>query len=520
LTQKNIDYTIKNNYYITKYIIIMKDRNQRKVDEMNGIKIFLAIFLGTIVLPCNAPLAVTQIKLESAFPNLTFTRPVDFQHPGDGSNRLFVIEQRGVIDVFENSQDTVAKIYLDIIGHVDSESGDEMGLLGLAFHPDFKTNGYFFVYYTAQNPMRSVISRFSVNKNNPENADPSSEFVILEIPQPYIDHKAGQLVFGPDGYLYIGSGDGGGGGDPDGNAQNRFVLLGKILRIDVDHPGASARYGIPADNPFAGNKFGYKEEIYAYGLRNPWRFSIDPITKQLWAGDVGQDRYEEVDIIQKGGNYGWNIMEGMHCYNSSGCDTTGLNMPVIEYSHSLQGNAVIGGFIYRGKLAPELYGTYIYADYVEGKIWKLTYSPGKAPINELILQLKYYISSFGVDSDNELYLCVFDGKIYRFTSNATKADDWEPEPAAIAILNNYPNPFNPSTTIEFKLTSPGKITLILYDVMGHIVREMVSGNVSGGVHTIRWDGKDDSGRAVSSGIYISKLTAGKYTAVQKMLLMK
>lgn len=351
-------------------------------------------------------------KTEVAFPGLSFRRPVDLQYVPDGSNRLFVLEQAGIISVFPNDRTAdTKKTFLDIRAQVD-DSGNEEGLLGLAFHPDYADNGYFYVNYTASNPDRTVISRFTVS-SAPDQANATSEKVILTFEQPYSNHNGGQVGFGPDGYLYIAVGDGGSGGDPQGHGQNRKTLLGTILRIDVDKEEGGKAYGIPPDNPFANNTSGYREEIYAYGLRNPWRFSFDPETGTLWTGDVGQNAYEEIDIIEKGGNYGWNSLEGNHCYEPrNDCDRTGKIAPIHEYPRH-EGISVTGGFVYRGPTLEALTGKYIYADFGTRNVWALDNSnPGKI-VNSKLLQADFAISSFGVDQDDELYLCGFDGKIHR-----------------------------------------------------------------------------------------------------------
>jgi len=345
-----------------------------------------------------------------------FDTPVGIYNAGDGSNRLFVVEQGGVIRVFNNSRDaSVADVFLDISDRV--LFGGEQGLLGLAFHPNFSDNGYFYVDYVADNPRRTVVARYSLFTDSPTQADKNSEMVVLEVEQPFSNHKGGQISFGPDGYLYIALGDGGSGGDPLGNGQNRSTLLGKILRINVDSTTGLLNYRIPVDNPFVGNAEGFREEIYAYGFRNPWRFSFDSKNGQLWAGDVGQNRIEEVDIVEKGRNYGWNTMEGSLCFNpSDGCDQIGLELPVWEYGHDL-GIAVTGGFVYRGSRLTELVGAYIYGDYGSGRIWALR-SNGDSSVNEEVVDTGLLIPSFGVDESNELFVCAFDGKIYQLTAIA------------------------------------------------------------------------------------------------------
>ncbi len=345
--------------------------------------------------------------VENAFPNLQFDQPVGIYNAHDDSNRLFVIGQKGIIHSFNNSPDSTDKsIFLDIQSKVTS--GGELGLLGMAFHPFFTTNGYVYLDYTAASPLRTVISRWKVNDSNPNVLNSSSEYVLLTINQPFANHNGGQLAFGPEGYLYIGMGDGGSGGDPLGNAQNKSSLLGKILRLDVD---SGTPYAIPADNPFKGNSLGYKEEIYAYGLRNPWRFSFDAVTGYCWAADVGQNAWEEIDLIENGKNYGWNILEGNHCYQTASCDNTGLAPPVQEYGHDM-GESITGGFVYRGVDHAGLVGKYIYGDYVSGNIWALNYTSLQIE-NILLADTRLAITSFGLDENKELFIADHNGGIYR-----------------------------------------------------------------------------------------------------------
>ena len=348
--------------------------------------------------------------IANAFPGITFKRPLEFQDAGDGSGRIFIAEQSGRIFVIPAPGAVKADLFLDISSRVD-DSSNEKGLLGLAFHPDFKKNGQLFVNYTTGN--NTVVSSFMVLNNNPNLADPGSEEILLTFKQPYANHNGGKIAFGPDdGCLYIAVGDGGGAGDPQGNGQNLKTLLGKILRIDVNRKDSGLGYSIPSDNPFNGNTEGFREEIYAYGLRNPWRFSFDSIAKQLWAADVGQDKTEEIDIIQKGKNYGWNIMEGSYCYNpASGCNPEGLQLPVYEYQHPL-GESITGGYVYRGTKIPELQGVYVYADFTTGYIWGLVYMDNQEAKNFTLVKTGLNISSFGLDKDQELYFTAFNGKIY------------------------------------------------------------------------------------------------------------
>lgn len=356
-----------------------------------------------VVIP---PVTLSYQAVE-AFPKLSFNSPIDFTHANDGSNRLFVTEQRGVIQVFENNATTETKsVFLDIVGRVSS--GGEMGLLGLAFHPDFKNNGFFFVNYTRNSPRRqTVISRF---KANAQTADPSSETILLTFDQPYTNHNGGQIAFGADGFLYIATGDGGSGGDPQNYAQNRASLLGKILRIDVNST-TKGNYGIPKDNPYTANTQGFSEEIYAYGLRNPWRFSFDSVTKDLWTGDVGQNKFEEIDVITKGGNYGWKVKEANDCY-SGDCSRTDLIAPVWSYVNGAEGRSVTGGIVYRGKKFADLVGKYFCGDYVSSKIWALTYDGKTVTKSDMIANVGS-ISAFGQDANGELYMLNHgNGKVY------------------------------------------------------------------------------------------------------------
>lgn len=359
-------------------------------------------------------------------------QPLHITHAGDSTGRLFVVERGGRIRIVKDGM-LLSTPFLDIIDRVGDREG-EQGLLSVAFPPDYASRGVFYVDYT-DNSGDTVVARYRLT-SNPDIADPDSEEIILTIEQPFANHNGGQLAFGPnDGYLYIATGDGGSAGDPQNNAQNPASLLGKLLRIDVEpgqvispsyiaylpiifsgnaRAGSNGAYRIPPDNPYTQTP-GYRGEIWSLGLRNPWRFSFDRQTGDLYIGDVGQRTYEEIDYQPAssagGENYGWRIMEGFHCYDAESCDMTGLVLPVVEYDHS-QGCSVTGGPVYRGQDYPGMHGIYFYGDYCSGRIWGLKYD-GATWQSSLLLDTAHNIASFGEDEAGNLYLSdYFNGDIY------------------------------------------------------------------------------------------------------------
>ncbi len=336
--------------------------------------------------------------------------PVGLAHAGDGSRRLFVLEKRGRVRILADGK-LLAAPFLDLTGRVGS-SAYEQGLLGIAFHPDYAQNGYVFVNYTDLNG-DTVVARFSVT-DDPNMADPTSEVRVLWIDQPASNHNGGHLVFGPDGYLYVGMGDGGGAGDRYGNGQNGQTLLAKILRLDVDE----LPYTIPSDNPFVGDP-NMVDEAWAYGLRNPWRFSFDRETGDLYIADVGQNLFEEVNFQPAGSgggqNYGWPIMEGLHCYAAEECDPRGLTLPVAQYDHD-EGCSITGGYVYRGQDFPSLRGIYFFGDFCSGIIWGMMRDKqGKWQVTRL-LDSDLMISTFGEDEAGELYVADINGGVYRIVA--------------------------------------------------------------------------------------------------------
>ena len=363
--------------------------------------------------------AVQSIQIVEALGGLEFNKPVALVFLEDSDVNGYVVEQPGrIVAVSEVGESWSAKELLNIEGRVN-DLGREEGLLGLALDQEFESSGYVYVNYTASGPRRTVVSRFSVSPNDHSVADAGSEMVILEVGQPYSNHNGGHLQFGPDGFMYIGLGDGGSAGDPRRNGQNMGTLLGSMVRIDVSNLDESGTYAIPGDNPFVQSE-GARSEIWAYGLRNPWRYSFDRVTGELWAADVGQNEKEEVNLIQSGLNYGWNIMEGTACYGSrsDGCDQEGLESPILEYGRE-DGCSVTGGYVYRGRGVSWLIGKYIYGDFCSGKIWSLDRDTGQTA--ELI-DSRLKISSFAEDPLGELYVLSLDGGVYAIVDSGSSSE--------------------------------------------------------------------------------------------------
>ncbi len=474
----------------------------------------------------EAPAALTTQRVASGL-----LYPVFATAPA-GDSRLFILEQQGRIRILQNGT-LLATPFLDIHAKIPNVSGnDERGLLGLAFHPNYATNGYFYVYYIDLSS-NSVVMRYHVS-GNPNIADTTSAFQIIHINQPYTNHKGGTLLFGPnDGYLYLGLGDGGSEGDPLGNGQNTGTLLSKIIRIDVDH---GSPYSIPPDNPFVGpgNPL---DEIWDIGLRNPYRWSFDRATGDMWIGDVGQNSWEEIDFEAAHGhggfNYGWSIMEGDHCYNPpSNCNETGLTLPIYEYDHG-QGCAITGGYVYRGNAIPSLRGTYFFADFCSAQIWSFRYDGSSiseftnrtaelAPGGGLSIT---NIAGFGEDGQGEMYIVDrgtgSNGEVYKIELNPAGVPGSGGVVSQPALAPAAPNPFTGSTQLAIVLDHASRVDAEVLDAAGRVVRSLAAGEFDAGRHVLVWDGTSEGGARVPSGVYFVRARwDGAATRAERIQLVR
>jgi len=493
-------------------------------------KIFLAFISILMFAIVTAPLdSMAQYAIHSAFPNLIFVYPVEMVTADDGTNRLFVLEKGGKIKVFENDPNvSAAKTFLDITDRVSQYF--YAGLFGIAFHPDYENNRYFYVYYMSGTgaSLTLNLTRYTTSATNPDSAIKNSEFALMTVPCPSSNHNGSVIRFGTDGYLYFGFGDSspGSGGDPNNKAQNRSEIFGKVNRINVDSATGGRNYSIPSSNPYFQNTNGYREEIFAYGFRNMWKFSFDNVTGKLWLADVGQTSWEEIDIVESGKNYGWRRKEGFVCYNpATNCDTAGFvpTDPVYAYSHSV-GTTITGGYVYRGSKMPGLYGKYIYADYTSGRIWALTPDSLSPPANQELFDTQYSIVSFAEDTAKDLYFIHFSstaGKIYKIAdTTVTSAEPVSNNtagkvPSEYMLYQNYPNPFNPVTGLEFSIPAPGFVSLKVYDIKGRQVSVLVNEDLSPGKYKMNFDGNN-----LPSGIYFYELSAGEFKETKRMVMLK
>ncbi|MEZ4796434.1 MAG: PQQ-dependent sugar dehydrogenase [Flavobacteriaceae bacterium] len=460
-------------------------------------KIYLLIFCVFI---CTKIQAQLDIAIESF--GTGFSKPVSIKNAGD--NRLFIVEQSGYIQILNEDGTKNMAPFLDIDNLVvDISAGDERGLLGLAFHPNYSSNGYFYVNYI-NNSGNTVVSRFTVSAN-PDIANPSSELILLTISQPFPNHNGGDLAFGSDGYLYISSGDGGSGGDPLDNSQNLSNLLGKLLRIDVDNNSGGNNYAIPADNPFVSDGTA-AHEIWAYGLRNPWKFSFDQLNGNLWIGDVGQAIIEEINMISStnsGVNFGWRCYEGSASFDLTDCPAMNtLTFPIAEYTHNTSGNfkcSITGGYVHRGTINPELNGYYFFADYCSNEIGTINFDGGDFTINYSEQFGGNNWSSFGEDINGELYIAgLTSGDIFKIVPGNLSVNEFNESKISI-----YPNPSSDIVNLSFENTiTPSEIAI--FNIQGKLIEtynqfsnnsmQLTIKNQSKGLYLIRFTFND--GRTV------------------------
>ena len=456
-------------------------------------KIILSLFFISIFGMGHAQLIEIELLKDG------FSNPLNLQHAGD--DRLFVVEQTGLIKILQTNGTVNPTPFLDVSGLIST--GSERGLLGLAFHPDYSNNGYFYINYTNTSG-NTQVSRFSVDSGDPDIANLGSELPIISYTQPRPNHNGGCLAFGPDGYLYISSGDGGPGGDPDNRAQDTNVLLGKLLRIDIDNPAGGNNYGIPPDNPFVGNP-NAKEEIWAYGLRNPWRFSFDFTDNDLWIGDVGQGDVEEINKVsatEAGLNYGWRCYEGSEPFNLTGCPPSNeLTFPIAEYDSNGGNCSVTGGYVYRGTTYPLLEGLYFYSDYCSGLI---------ATIDESGNVIDHGtfgggMASFGEDVNKELYIInISQGAVYRIFDSELST----PNNNCEYTVSMHPNPA--SNKISFKIE----------DKLQNITIVDIKGSVVHSEKNLATSNKDISVENLEAGIYFVKISSEKGKSLIKKLIIQ
>lgn len=483
--------------------------------------------IGLLVALPDPASAQENVGVEQVYTSLSFTRPVDFDAGPDG--HVYLTQQSGEIVRFpDEPAPTGSATILDISERVlDYDDYNEAGLLGLALHPSFSENRTLFVYYVTRGPtsegtdtLHSVLSRFRMEDGNPDQVDLSSETRLLEIPQPTPRHNGGGLAFGPNGYLFLSLGEGSRGADAFDQAQDRSTLLGSVLRIDVDDADAGRAYGIPASNPYVGNEEGYREEIYAYGLRNPWQLTVDAKTGQIWVGDVGEFDFEEINLIEKGGNYGWPIVEGRTCFppdEPQDCDPSKFASPVYVYRQGREvGRCVTGGYVYRGDELPELQGKYVFGDWASGNVWALDYEAGQdTTISQISIpdDAKKNPSTFGFNTEGELHFASSFHGVTRFVSDekSSPGDDETPsdgddedEPKTTGLEVTGPNPAFSGTTVTYRVAQTGRVRVELYDLLGRRVQILLDRRVSAGsAGTVRV-----STAELTAGTYLIRMRTG------------
>ncbi len=499
----------------------------------------IVLLAGLVALPLRAEAQIATIRVASGL-----AYPVFATAPAGDTERLFILEQRGIIKILKSGT-VLPTPFLDIDALITNPTiSDERGLLGLAFAPDFDTSGHFYVYYTDLSGDSNIV-RYTVSAN-PDSADPASAHRILFLDQPYGNHNGGTIAFGPDGYLYMGFGDGGSSNDPHGNGQSGSTILGKFIRIDPtadDFPGdPNQNYAVPPSNPFVGDP-SYRDETWSIGLRNPYRWSFDRLTGDMWIADVGQGCWEEVDFEPAGGpggvNYGWRALEGNHCFvvgncNATGCDSSGYTLPVHEYSHTQDGFScsISGGYVYRGSAIPALAGTYFYADYCSAHIYSFRYDGSVTELTKRTTELApgggLSIASpvaFGQDGVGELYIvdrAATSGEVYKIIPDPdfVGVNPDPASPAGFALTRPAPNPAGSFTRFDLAVPRAGVVRVTVHDAAGRLVRSLWDGETPAGVRTFTWDGRDVADRPAASGVYFVRAEGPDGRSTQRIALRR
>lgn len=459
------------------------------------------------------------VLLTNISPGVTFEFPLGIRFPDDGRHEVYIAEHGGrvkVLDPFEPGAEPT--VFLDLSERIATSPPGEF--FAIEFHPNYVDNGTFFVRYKLQDPERTILSRFHRSASNPLEADPESEVVLVEVETPNNanNHHGGDIAFGHDGFLYVPLGDGGVTFDAVGNAQDRTKLLGKVLRLDVDNPSGGLNYGIPPDNPYVGNAEGWREEIYAYGFRNPWRLTVDRETGAVWVGDVGETHWEEVNRVEAGGNYGWPIMEGPVCapFGPPECDQSGLTLPVWAYPRDV-GTSITGGYVYRGSKIPVLRGQYVFADFGTWDMWAVeTDDPEHATLLLERLWDGFAITSFGEDLEGELYLTeFFSGVIFKLDPGPGAVDVAEgPAAPEAPSLTVYPNPVRDAATVAFR-GEGARVRIAVYDLLGREVAVLHDGYGSAAAQRVGF-----STRGLAPGVYVLRMETGAGVQTQKISVVR
>ena len=454
----------------------------------------------------GVPLAQSQaplIEIVRVFPNLTFELPIGLTYANDASNFLYVPEFAGRVRVFENDPavDT-AYVFLDLSEELGGSGGGEF--YDVVFHPEYEDNGYFYVYYFTASPRQLLLVRYTRDEADPLRVNPASRLVLLAISSPGPqNHHGGKVAFGPDGNLYLPIGDGGSFDDTLGNGQARSTLLGSVIRLDVDSPSEGLNYSIPLDNPFVGNTEGWREEIWAYGFRNPYSASFDRLTGMYWLGDVGEVSWEEINVVEAGKNYGWAVMEGPECFTMEACEPSLYEPPLYAYPHREDSpNSVIGGTVYRGADIPALYGLYLFGDFYN-RLWSLDFSDPADPVVTLLTE-PFGIVAFGQDREGELYLPrFFNGQMMKIIEAEDTAIE-SPSESATFSLTTYPNPFRDHVTVEVRVHQASSVRVGLYDLLGREVARLFDGYVRPNQpHRVLFEALD-----LAPGTYVMRMEGG------------